>query len=333
MDSTVVTHLMSYHNSIVSPPSGPFEPPSVLYRILSSPLKFLASCLYSSILWLQGPSITPPPGSSKIRLVCISDTHTLTTDVPDGDILIHAGDMGKLGTHAEIQGQVDWLDTLPHRYKLVVAGNHDSFLDPRSRAECDESKGLDWRSLIYLQHDALDLDFEKKGGRRLHIYGAPQIPKCGGPDFAFQYERNEDAWSHTVPEGIDVLVTHTPPRHHLDLPRGMGCEWLLKEIWRVQPKVHIFGHVHAGHGKQNAWWNDCQRSYEKVCSRGERGMIRDMWDLPMWMDCLKLLFWGIHSLVWSRLWGGDERGSVLVNAALMYDSTGRLGNSPTIIDI
>lgn len=317
----------------LSPPSGPFEPPSILYQMRSSPLKFAASYVYKTVLFLRGPSINPPAKSSRIRIVCISDTHTHRADIPDGDVLIHAGDMGNAGTHAEIQDQINWLNSLPHSHKLLVAGNHDSFLDPRSRAKVDEGKRLDWRDVVYLQHSTAQLDFEKTRGRRLQVYGAPQIPKCGGPNFAFQYQRHEDAWSHTIPDDIDILITHTPPRHHLDLPHGMGCDWLLKEAWRVQPRVHVFGHVHAGHGMQRAWWDNCQKVYEGICAKGERGVMSDFCDISMWMDLLKLLFFGSQSVIWTRLWGGDEGSSVMVNAALAYKSTGRLGNLPQIVEV
>jgi hypothetical protein len=39
--------------------------------------------------------------SNRVRIVCISDTHNddLTGKVPDGDILLHAGDMTDNGTY------------------------------------------------------------------------------------------------------------------------------------------------------------------------------------------------------------------------------------------
>ena len=65
--------------------------------------------------------------SAVTTLVCISDTHTLTAGlvVPDGDVLIHAGDWCGRGSKEEAVGFADWLLTLPHRHKAVIAGNHD----------------------------------------------------------------------------------------------------------------------------------------------------------------------------------------------------------------
>jgi Icc-related predicted phosphoesterase len=48
----------------------------------------------------------------------------------------------------------------------------------------------------------------------------------------------------------DVLVTHGPPFGILDLigDEHVGCDQLLKEVNKVKPKVHLFGHVHEVYG-------------------------------------------------------------------------------------
>jgi 3',5'-cyclic AMP phosphodiesterase CpdA len=59
-----------------------------------------------------------------VRIVCISDTHNddCTDHLPDGDILIHAGDMTDDGTADELQAAYDWISALPHKVKIIVAG-------------------------------------------------------------------------------------------------------------------------------------------------------------------------------------------------------------------
>jgi len=316
------------------PPSSPFEPPSSLYQILSSPLKFLIRHIHALLLLLRGPSYRPPR-TNRIRIVCLSDTHTRTPHtVPPGDILIHAGDLSNAGTVAQIQAQLDWLNTLPHKEKVVIAGNHDSYFDPSSRGTVsDPDKSLEWGKIHYLQHNSITLAFPGHGNRRLNIYGAPQIPECGGEEFAFQYKHEEDMWSGTVPRETDVLITHTPPRHHLDLPAGMGCEFLLEECWRVRPAVHVFGHVHAGYGRENIFWDDEQRVYEKLCARQDGGIISDLFAVGAWIGAVKVILYGVQGLLWSRVWGGDEGGCIMVNASLAYRSTGKLENPVQVVDI
>jgi len=316
----------------ISAPSSPFEAPSRLYEFFSSPLTFAVRRVYAIILFLRGRAFLLPP--SPIRIVCISDTHTKTSPIPPGDLLIHAGDLGKAGTASEIQAQIDWLDSLPHHEKIVIAGNHDGYLDPRSRLESDAGKSLSWGKVRYLQHSSVTLQFPRCQNRCLNIYGAPGIPRCGGDDMSFQYQRQEDEWKGTIPGDTDILVTHTPPRHHLDLPVGVGCDYLLNEVWRTRPKIHVFGHVHAGYGRENVFWDEGQAAYERICARGTTGLLRDMVSIGAWIDAVQVLWYGIVGILWTRVWGGgDDEGSVMVNASLTYRSTGKLLNAPQIIHI
>lgn len=68
------------------------------------------------------PTESPPehPGSLWTRWVCISDTHSKTFDVPPGDALIHAGDLMQWGAIDQLQVTIDWINSLPHPFKLSV---------------------------------------------------------------------------------------------------------------------------------------------------------------------------------------------------------------------
>ena len=70
-----------------------------------------------------------PPEEGWVRIVCISDTHGKHADlddVPDGDVLIHAGDYTTFGKEVHARASNEWLGTLPHPHKLVVNGNHEA---------------------------------------------------------------------------------------------------------------------------------------------------------------------------------------------------------------
>ncbi|KAL8953949.1 MAG: hypothetical protein Q9222_000236 [Ikaeria aurantiellina] len=317
----------------INPPSSPFEPPSLLYHFVSSPLTFVVQYLYRSLLVLRRPPFPHPDPSSSVRLVCISDTHTKKATIPPGDVLIHAGDLANQGSAGEIQDQIDWIASLPHKYKIVVAGNHDSYFDPRSRHPSDLEKKIHFADVHYLQHSSITLMFQHAGHRRLSFYGAPHIPVCGGDEFAFQYPLRQDAWSGTIPRSTDVLITHTPPRHHLDLPHGMGCEFLLKDVWNVRPKVHVFGHVHAGYGQEKVFWDETQKAYERVCARNQAGFFMDSLDLFAWLDCIRMIWYGVTGIIWDWVWRGNAAGTVNINASLTLGSTGKLGNAPQVVDV
>lgn len=60
---------------------------------------------------------TKAPGaevpSNKVRVVCMSDTHSLTHhikfDIPEGDVFIHAGDFTRCGKLDEVIDFNNWL--------------------------------------------------------------------------------------------------------------------------------------------------------------------------------------------------------------------------------
>ena len=70
------------------------------------------------------------PTYRKTRFVCISDTHNASPDtgafkVPRGDVLIHAGDLTKQGTYAELRQTLDWIEKADFEVKIVIAGEMD----------------------------------------------------------------------------------------------------------------------------------------------------------------------------------------------------------------
>jgi len=125
-----------------------WERPTILDTLLLSPaglLRYLVAFLYRFVLLpLRGAPFHPPWDKAPIRVVCLSDTHDNILDpkkIPDGDLLIHCGDLTQDGTAQSIQKQIDWLSSLPHRHKVFVSGNHDSWFDPNARRAVDRVNG------------------------------------------------------------------------------------------------------------------------------------------------------------------------------------------------
>ncbi|KAI0158806.1 Metallo-dependent phosphatase-like protein [Pestalotiopsis sp. NC0098] len=332
-----------------------WESLTILDHLLNSPLETIAFWVYLLVTWIRGIPVRPPPNKRPIRVVCLSDTHDgIVDNVPDGDLLIHAGDLTNSGTATAIQKQLDWLSSLSHEHKVLIGGNHDCHLDKTWRFRNNKAH-LDFRGIELLDSgvagedtEPLALDFD--GGRRINIWGSSRLPRCGADrNNAFMYDVGSDAWNHAIPRGTEILVTHTPPAHHLDL--GLGCPSLLRDIWRVQPKLHIFGHVHCGRGTQPVYWDDCQRVYERLCARQPwlisklpieitallpRALI-DVVPSYRWIDTAKVIFYGFTSLIWYFIMqGGRATGheGLLVNAACQERNTGRLSKkSPFVVEI
>ncbi|KAJ4341724.1 hypothetical protein N0V95_007158 [Ascochyta clinopodiicola] len=334
-------------------PKDDFEPTPTPALILRAPVKLV---LYHAYHLLNALRSTPKPSQPPIRIVCISDTHNhILDDVPPGDILIHAGDMTNGGSVEEIQAQIDWLSSLPHREIIVISGNHDTYLDPRTRPSLSSAQrhgSLDWGRVHYLQHKLLTLTISPQDApasadsrtpllgnaapqRRLRVYGAPQIPACGPMSVhAFQYARSSDAWSETVPEDVDVLITHTPPKYHLDLamPTGLGCEHLLEEVKRVKPVLHVFGHVHWGAGREVVHWDRAHEAYVKGMGT-ESKYTRGVLNPGLWWNVVRVFYRGLRELLWDRVWGGQSTHTILVNAAQTHGNTGKLGNPVQVVEI
>jgi len=177
-----------------------------------------------------------------MRIVCISDTHSAHAqfEIPSGDILLHAGDFSKRGKESEIIAFNEWLGTLPHKHKVVIAGNHDF---------CMEEFPEKARAWISNAHYLNDEEITIEG---LRIWGSPVTPWFY--DWAFNRHRGDVIKKHwdLIPEGIDILLTHGPPFGMLDQTtegKTVGCKDLMEVIERVQPRLHIFGHIHESHGR------------------------------------------------------------------------------------
>ncbi|KAK9414034.1 putative Calcineurin-like phosphoesterase [Seiridium unicorne] len=118
-----------------------------LDHLLNSPLEIIALWIYWIAIWLRGNPVQPPRNKKAIKIVCLSDTHDGIVDsVPEGDLLIHAGDLTNSGTAAAIQKQVDWLASLGHKHKVLIGGNHDCHLDKSWRCAYQKTPGRKWKN-------------------------------------------------------------------------------------------------------------------------------------------------------------------------------------------
>lgn len=201
----------------------------------------------------------------KIKIVCISDTHTHTDNIkiPDGDILIHAGDFSYTGQPQEVKKFAKFLDGLPHKYVIFIAGNHDITFDYKSYSNLKERFKLkipqdklseikedlfknlnnENKKIFYLENSTIELFGYK-------FYGSPYSPKFYQWAFMGSEENLKKIWKD-IPDDIDVLITHGPPKYIGDLidERNTGSETLLEEVLiRIKPKFHIFGHIHDAYG-------------------------------------------------------------------------------------
>lgn len=185
-----------------------------------------------------------------MKIVCIADTHGQHNNirVPDGDVLIIAGDVTVDAGQADLRLFARWLHQLPHKHKILIAGNHDWAFE----------KWPDLAKALLSQH-APDVHYLQDSGVTIEgvkFWGSPVQPWF--LDWAFNRQRGADIKRHwdLIPDDTEVLVTHGPAHGHLDLvlrPKGthQGCEELTKAInERLRGlRLHVFGHLHLQGGQ------------------------------------------------------------------------------------
>jgi Icc-related predicted phosphoesterase len=88
----------------------------------------------------------------------------------------------------------------------------------------------------------------------LRIFGSPHVLADYQMGFTYKHEEADKIWA-SLPEKLDILITHQPPFGILDAickpifpGPSVGCKRLLEAVHKIEPKLHIFGHIHESHG-------------------------------------------------------------------------------------
>ncbi|KAL9653873.1 hypothetical protein ABK040_012933 [Willaertia magna] len=189
-------------------------------------------------------------GEKKLRIITISDTHNKhkKLEIPEGDILICAGDFTDRGSQYEMEQFNNWLGTLTHKHKIVICGNHEG------RASIWEIKKTQeiLSNATYLQDTSVCID-------GINIYGLPYVPNMSDQpgesymefvDNKYFYKSEEllEVIYSNIPENTNILISHTPIRGILD-GGARGSTALKERIKHLKElKLLVCGHVHASHG-------------------------------------------------------------------------------------
>lgn len=177
------------------------------------------------------------------KLVLLADTHGHYVDVPDGDILIFAGDVTMRGNRKELAAFSTWANALPHKHKIVIAGNHDF---------CFKKYPTESVEMIFPMRYLEDCGLTLEG---ISFWGTPWTPTFG--NWAFMRDDEELAEIFDKIPQVDVLISHGPPDGILDVSSIGNVNCGSKALWRVPvPKLHVFGHIHEGYGYYN--FGDCE---------------------------------------------------------------------------
>jgi Icc-related predicted phosphoesterase len=168
-------------------------------------------------------------------------------EVPYGDVFVFAGDYSLPGREIEMHAFASWVAHLPHKYKVIISGNHDraaEFLGKRKTEEILTTNNA-YNNIFYLENSTCCIE-------GINFYGSPNTPELG--NWAFMRPRSEIGriW-YGIPDDTNVLITHGPPRGICDASgyklEKAGCEALRCATANLSSlKVHIFGHIHHAYG-------------------------------------------------------------------------------------
>ena len=217
----------------------------------------------------------------KTRFLIISDTHGMEFNPEDkphqhADVAIHCGDLTDGSKLEEFRSALRLLQDIDAPLKLVIAGNHDFTLDiPAFEKKVTEVYPPLAPDLVVKEHGAYGearqlfeamksagvvfLDegthrFSLENGALLTIYASPWTPALGAWGFQYHPERGHD---FAIEEGVNVAVTHGPPKGIMDYTHGReraGCPNLFAAVARARPQMHCFGHIHEGWGAKLVTW-------------------------------------------------------------------------------
>lgn len=196
-----------------------------------------------------------------MKIVAVADQHGYFTEIPECDLLLIAGDICPRDNHT-LSYQEVWLDSAfkywiknqPAKKVILVAGNHDFIFESRLNTALNILSKIP--HLTYLQDDYCYYEDYK-------IYGSPWQLYHGGWAFNLYEPQLKEKWDK-IPDDTNILVTHSPPVGYGDKaprtitddnetqwpePEHIGSPSLTERIRIIQPKLHVFGHVHSGFGQ------------------------------------------------------------------------------------
>jgi Icc-related predicted phosphoesterase len=187
-----------------------------------------------------------------VEITCISDLHGYYPKLDRGDLLIVAGDLTGRDTHDQHVEFSSWLKKQHYRMKIVIAGNHDGYMEKNVSSGVTTEIGP--MECTYLCDSGTEFEGLKIWGSPWSLWFPGINPKCS----AFTGNENKlmDAYDK-IPSDTDILITHGPAYSILDETRddrhvgSKGLYGWLKYVGR--PRLHVFGHIHESYGQKEVF--------------------------------------------------------------------------------
>ena len=185
-----------------------------------------------------------------MKILHISDTHGFHGTFPESrfegiDIVIHSGDCSNYKdpyrNNNEVLDFIEWYKNVPVKYKIYVAGNHDTSIERRLVTPGHFAEA----GIIYLENQATIIEGIK-------FWGSPITPTFFDWAFMKARDKTHKVWAQ-IPDDTDVLIVHGPPKGVRDLSfdregnlEMCGDKALMKRCYALKDtlKLVCFGHIH-----------------------------------------------------------------------------------------
>lgn len=172
-----------------------------------------------------------------MKILFLSDTHGKhheLQNLPQADMIIHAGDITWHGTSEEVSDFIEWFGSLDYKYKIFIGGNHDFCLEEK---DAKVVQSFLPENCFYLCNSGITIE-------NIKIWGIPFFLSDDINGLLPQQIAQ-------IPSKTDILITHNPPLGILDkstFGANMGDGDLQERVETVKPQYHLFGHIHECYG-------------------------------------------------------------------------------------
>lgn len=191
-----------------------------------------------------------------MKVCATSDLHGFLPEIEPCDLLLICGDIMPLSIQTNMPESekwlkevfIPWIDSLPIDQVILIAGNHDFFME---RSSLKATTMLNTEKLTYLRNESTV--YVSNGGEIITIFGTPYCKIFGNWAFMRSPDTLKEKYS-AIPEKVDILISHDAPMIErigkIQEGRWAGTEagnsQLAEEIVRKKPRWCFCGHIHSG---------------------------------------------------------------------------------------
>lgn len=200
----------------------------------------------------------------KLKIGATSDLHGNLPKITEPcDLFIVAGDISPLHIQFKMSQMSEWIlgefatwvKSIPADKVILIAGNHDAWLERASEYQIFEMQKVTGFKLIYLKNEAWTYKTDEGDW---HLFGTPYCHQFGTWPF-MRDEMTLENHFKKIPDSVDIIISHDPPygigntdviqegfRYYNKENKHLGNKPLANRIKLIDYKLLLCGHIHSG---------------------------------------------------------------------------------------